>query len=97
MEFGPMHFLVVGVIALIFFGPSRLPTLGRSLGEAIRGFKKAMDGSDADSESAKRDIELERLRAAAAISMQKSNDATITDVGTTNEKVVDPVGTSRKS
>ena len=37
----PEMLLVLG-IALIVFGPGKLPTLGKSLGEAIRGFKKAM-------------------------------------------------------
>jgi sec-independent protein translocase protein TatA len=37
-----MHWLVVAGIALIFFGPQRLPELGKSLGEAIRGFKTSM-------------------------------------------------------
>lgn len=35
----PVHWLVVAAIALIFFGPQRLPELGKALGEAIRGFK----------------------------------------------------------
>jgi sec-independent protein translocase protein TatA len=38
----PMHWLVVAAIALIFFGPQRLPELGKTLGEAIRGFKTSM-------------------------------------------------------
>lgn len=37
------HWLVLGVIGIIFFGPKKLPELGSSLGEAIRGFKKAMN------------------------------------------------------
>jgi sec-independent protein translocase protein TatA len=41
--FQPMHLLFILVIALVVFGPKRLPELGRGLGEAIRGFKKAMD------------------------------------------------------
>jgi sec-independent protein translocase protein TatA len=36
--------LLIGII-LIFFGPSRLPGLGKSMGEAIRGFKKGLDGT----------------------------------------------------
>ena len=35
--------LVIFIVALIFFGPKKLPDLGKSIGEAIRGFKKAMD------------------------------------------------------
>jgi sec-independent protein translocase protein TatA len=35
--------LVILVIVLIFFGPSKLPGLGSSLGKAIRGFKDGMN------------------------------------------------------
>jgi sec-independent protein translocase protein TatA len=37
------HILILAAIVLIFFGPSRLPNLGRSMGEAIRGFKKGLN------------------------------------------------------
>jgi len=40
--FQPMHMLVVFGIALLVFGPKRLPELGKGLGESIRGFKAAM-------------------------------------------------------
>ncbi|MBK7893178.1 MAG: twin-arginine translocase TatA/TatE family subunit [Bdellovibrionales bacterium] len=42
------HILLLLVIVLLFFGPSRLPTLGKSMGEAIRGFKKGLDGEEID-------------------------------------------------
>ncbi len=47
-EFSLPHILVVLIIVLVFFGPSRLPGLGKSLGEAIRGFKQGMDGANND-------------------------------------------------
>jgi sec-independent protein translocase protein TatA len=40
--FQPMHLLVILVVALIIFGPKKLPELGKGLGEGIRGFKDAM-------------------------------------------------------
>lgn len=40
---GMPEFLVILVIALIIFGPGRLPDVGNSIGKAIRGFKKAME------------------------------------------------------
>ena len=40
--------IVVLVIALVVFGPSKLPSLGKSLGEAIRGFKKGIAEEPAD-------------------------------------------------
>ena len=43
---GAPEILVIFVVALIVFGPSKLPEFGKSLGEAIRGFKKAI--SDAE-------------------------------------------------
>ena len=38
----PMHLLVILGIALLVFGPKKLPELGKGLGEGIRGFKGAM-------------------------------------------------------
>ena len=42
----PMHLILILGIALLIFGPSKLPELGKSLGEGIRGFKKSMNESD---------------------------------------------------
>jgi sec-independent protein translocase protein TatA len=41
----PMHLLMIFAIALLVFGPKKLPELGRGLGEGIRGFKGAMADS----------------------------------------------------
>ena len=38
----PMHLLVIFGIALLVFGPTKLPELGKGIGEGIRGFKAAM-------------------------------------------------------
>ena len=43
-EFSLWHLIVILVVVLIFFGPSRLPGLGNSLGKAIRGFKEGIKG-----------------------------------------------------
>jgi sec-independent protein translocase protein TatA len=40
--FQPMHLIIILIIALIIFGPGKLPELGSSIGKAIKGFKKAM-------------------------------------------------------
>ena len=44
--FQPMHLLVIGGLALLIFGPKKLPELGKGLGESIRGFKSAMAAKD---------------------------------------------------
>ena len=43
---GIPELIVIAVIALVVFGPGKLPEMGKSLGEAIRGFKKAVDEPD---------------------------------------------------
>jgi sec-independent protein translocase protein TatA len=47
---GLPEILVVLVIALIIFGPKRLPELGRSLGRGIREFRSSISGHNDDEE-----------------------------------------------
>lgn len=44
--FQPTHLLVILFIALLVFGPKKLPELGKGLGEGIRSFKESMSGKD---------------------------------------------------
>ncbi|MEA4854844.1 MAG: twin-arginine translocase TatA/TatE family subunit [Solidesulfovibrio sp.] len=44
--FSLWHWLVVLGVVLIIFGPSRLPGLGKELGQAIRGFKSSIQEKD---------------------------------------------------
>jgi sec-independent protein translocase protein TatA len=41
----PTHLIVVLVVALLIFGPRKLPELGKGLGEGMRGFKDAIKGN----------------------------------------------------
>lgn len=43
---GAPELIVIFIVALLVFGPSKLPELGKSLGEAIRGFKKAINDTE---------------------------------------------------
>ncbi len=45
---GPLEIIVVLIIALIVFGPKRLPELGRSLGRGIREFRGSVSGDRDD-------------------------------------------------
>lgn len=40
---GPTELILIFVIALLVFGPKKLPEIGRSVGKALREFKKASD------------------------------------------------------
>jgi sec-independent protein translocase protein TatA len=42
--FQPMHLLVIMGVALLVFGPKKLPELGKGIGDGIRGFKSAING-----------------------------------------------------
>jgi sec-independent protein translocase protein TatA len=46
-----MEVLVVLIIALVIFGPKRLPELGRSVGNGIREFRGSVSGESKDAES----------------------------------------------
>ena len=57
---GPLELAIVLVIALVIFGPKRLPDLGKSLGSGMREFKDSITGKDDDDE------DQAKLEAAAA-------------------------------
>jgi len=50
-DFSPIQIIIVLVIALLVFGPKRLPEMGRNLGRSMREFKNSISGdsrSDVD-------------------------------------------------
>ncbi len=47
---GSQELMVILLVVFLIFGAKRLPELGGSLGQAIRGFKKGMEGSPNESE-----------------------------------------------
>ena len=52
-QLGFGELLLIALIILLVVGSKRLPEVGRSLGEAIREFQRAMKGEDHGSESDK--------------------------------------------
>ncbi len=58
--FQPMHLIVILFIALLVFGPKKLPELGKGLGDGIRSFKKSLSGDEdkpVDNLTAKKEAE----------------------------------------
>lgn len=46
MNLGLPELVVIFVVALLVFGPKRLPELAKGLGKGIRDFKKALNGEE---------------------------------------------------
>lgn len=51
---GPLEILLILVVALLIFGPKKLPQLGRTMGESLREFKRSVKGDEAQEESAQK-------------------------------------------
>jgi sec-independent protein translocase protein TatA len=45
--FQPTHLIIIFAIALLVFGPKKLPELGKGLGEGIRALKEGMKDTPA--------------------------------------------------
>jgi sec-independent protein translocase protein TatA len=57
---GPLEIILVLIIALVVFGPKRLPELGRSMGRGLREFKESVTGKDDDDDERPRIQRAER-------------------------------------
>ena len=64
-EFSLSHILILSLILLVFFGPSRLPQLGQSLGKAIRGFKEGLNEVNADAKDIGPQTQIQQNQAGA--------------------------------
>jgi sec-independent protein translocase protein TatA len=61
---GPLEIVVILIIALVVFGPKRLPELGRSMGKGLREFRGSISGND-DDEDDEETPRIERSQAQA--------------------------------
>ena len=83
---GPMELIVVLAIALIFFGPKRLPGLGRQLGSGMREFKDSITGKTREDEEEEEAATRPALtRAEAADPLSPEPDPTRTPTGERDE------------
>lgn len=64
---GPWEIAIVVVLALLIFGPKKLPDLGSSLGRSITGFKRGLKETKEDVQAAiKEDVTVETKTEGAA-------------------------------
>jgi sec-independent protein translocase protein TatA len=59
-DIGLPELLVIFVIVLVVFGPGRLPDVGKAIGDALRGFKKALKESEESTENKTSEKEKDR-------------------------------------
>ena len=69
---GPMELILILIIALVIFGPRKLPEIGKSLGDAIREFKKHTDKVVEDASAGKDEPKIEQPSKAAEIEKDKN-------------------------
>jgi sec-independent protein translocase protein TatA len=61
---GITGFLLIALIALLLFGPSKLPELGRAVGRTLKEFKKgASDAVNVDEPSPRKEVVIEEAQA----------------------------------
>lgn len=88
MSLGPLELAMLAAIALLFFGPAKLPQLGKSIGEAIRGFKGAMN--DMNNEINRPESEKKTSESAASHDATDEGPSVTTDADK-KQKEKDPV------
>lgn len=74
--FGPIgatELIIILVLALIIFGPGKLPDVGRAIGKSFREFKKATSGDDVSGEGEREDKRIGEQQPAEG--RDKSTDA----------------------
>ena len=72
-EFSLTHILLLAMIFLIFFGPSRLPQLGQSLGKAIKGFKQGLNEIDVEAKDIHDNVQINQNKN-ASMNTQKQTE-----------------------
>lgn len=71
---GPMQLLIVLLIVVLIFGTKRLGTLGKDLGGAVKGFRKAMNDADGEADKGQLDSKDAEFSEAAGEENKSNSD-----------------------
>jgi sec-independent protein translocase protein TatA len=75
---GPTEIIILLVVALLVFGPKRLPEMGRSIGKGMREFKNSVSGKDEDAPPAELAAGDETVSATSDTTVNATTDAAVT-------------------
>lgn len=67
---GPMELIIILVLALLIFGPKKLPEMGQAIGKSITSFRKGLQGV-AEDKTKEKELEEERLLAERAAELKR--------------------------
>ena len=81
--------LIILAILLLLFGTKRLRNIGSDLGDAVKGFRKAIGGDDEAKDTEPKPAELEKKDADFAFKNSDLKDNQTSDVKTTSESAQD--------
>ena len=74
-DIGVPELLIILAIAIILFGPARIGGVGKSLGEAIRGFRQAVRDEDGHTPAVEDPAEVQPYAPASQALLQESTNA----------------------
>jgi sec-independent protein translocase protein TatA len=87
----PIHIAFILIVLLLLFGAKRLPEMGKSMGEGLRGFKDSLSGDGpATHMTAEPTPHIEALTAATPIPVQTAPERTIEPTPVAVERTVEP-------
>lgn len=90
----PTHLVLILVIALIAFGPSKLPELGGALGKSIREFKKSTEDIQEIKDSVRGTVESTKGAVTSAVTLQPNPAATAEPVAQRAGATAAPLATT---
>ena len=89
---GPLEIAIVLIIALIVFGPKRLPELGRSIGSGINEFREGLSNIGSPEDDGDEDGDENGEDDPVAISPVPDPDPEVTEIGREKDReVAEPV------
>lgn len=92
---GLPEMVLIFVVALLVFGPKKLPEIGRSLGKAIRGFQDASKEFQDEIKKEAQQIE-EAVKMNAQLEASESQSVTVKDEVKENASTSTPTNTSQE-